>query len=174
MTSQALHTIGYEGSSIGDFLATLEAVRIKLLIDVRDVPISRKPGFSKSALARSLAMHGIEYLHLKGLGDPKPGRIAARDGRYKDFRRIFAAHLRSVIAQADMIRGIEAASNKTACLLCFERDHRYCHRGLVAKEMACRGGFGLVHLCVQPGLTKKSALGRKCIHDGAHALVGQH
>ena len=105
-----------------------------------------------NGLASALAMRNIEYLHLKGLGDPKPGRIAAREGRYKDFRRIFAAHLRSKIAQADMTRGIEAASSKMACLLCFERDHRYCHRCMVAEEMACRSGFDLVHLGVQPGL----------------------
>ena len=172
MTSPALHTIGYEGSSIGDFLATLETAGINLLIDVRDVPISRKPGFSKNGLASVLAMHNIEYLHLKGLGDPKPGRIAAREGRYKDFRRIFAAHLRSKIAQADMVRGIEAASSKMACLLCFERDHRYCHRCIVAQEMACRSGVDLVHLGVQPDLTRNSAKGRKRAHDGAPALVG--
>ena len=71
-----------------DLFASLKANRVKLLIDVRDVPISRKPGFSKTSLAQGLADAGIGYLHLKGLGDPKPGRIAAREGRFSDFCRI--------------------------------------------------------------------------------------
>ena len=114
MPRTPLHTIGYEGSSIDEFLATLGAVGIDLLIDVRDVPISRKKGFSKSALASHLAHHRIEYLHLKGLGDPKPGRVAAREGRFHDFRRIFGVHLRTASAQADMVRGIEAAKGRMA------------------------------------------------------------
>jgi uncharacterized protein (DUF488 family) len=77
MTQPVLHTIGYEGISIGDFLATLELVGIDLVIDVRCVPLSRKPGFSKSILARWLASRDIQYLHLKELGDPKEGRIGS-------------------------------------------------------------------------------------------------
>jgi uncharacterized protein (DUF488 family) len=172
MTSPALHTIGYEGRSIGDFLATLETAGINLLIDVRDVPISRKPGFSKTVLANVLATRNIGYLHLKGLGDPKLGRIAAREGRFKDFRRIFAAHLRSEIAQVDMIRGIEAASKQSACLLCFERDHRFCHRCMIAEEMAFRSGFELVHLGIQSPLTRNNHKRRKRSHDRALDLIG--
>ena len=119
MKPRTLYTIGYEGSSIDEFLTALEAAGIALVIDVRDVPISRKRGFSKNALAGLLAMRKMQYLHLKGLGDPKPGRIAAREGRYADFRRIFGVHLRSDIGQADIARGIEAALEKPACLLCF-------------------------------------------------------
>ena len=172
MKQKTLHTIGYEGSSIGDFLATLEAVGIDLLIDVRDVPISRKPGFSKTALSGWLQTCDIEYLHLKGLGDPKPGRIAAREGRYDDFRQIFDTHLKSSAAQTDMRRGLDAASKKVACLLCFERDHTHCHRCIVAEEMAHRGGFRLVHLGVQSGLKAKIGKGCERTHDGALALVG--
>jgi len=172
MIAKALHTIGYEGSSIGDFLATLETAGIDLLIDVRDVPISRKPGFSKTALSSWLATRDIEYLHLKGLGDPKPGRIAAREGRYADFRHIFASHLKSSVAKSDMRRGIEAATGKIACLMCFERDHSHCHRCMVAEEMTRQGGFRLVHLGVRSGLNKKSGKGSNRTHDGALALVG--
>jgi uncharacterized protein (DUF488 family) len=172
MTQQVLHTIGYEGSSIGDLLATLEAAGIDRLIDVRDVPLSRKPGFSKSALASWLATCDIDYLHLKGLGDPKPGRIAVREGRYDDFRRIFSSHLRSETAQVDMRRGVEAATSRLACLLCFERDHTYCHRCFVANEMAQRGCFRLVHLRVQPGLAKPRGKKDRSAHDGALTLFG--
>jgi uncharacterized protein (DUF488 family) len=170
--AKTLHTIGYEGSSIVNFLATLETVGIDLLIDVRDVPISRKPGFSKTALSGWLEASDIEYLHLKGLGDPKPGRIAAREGRYDDFREIFGKHLKSSAAQIDMRRGLDAASEKVACLLCFERDHTHCHRCIVAEEMARRGGFRLVHLGVQSGLNAKIFKGRERTHERASALVG--
>lgn len=141
MATKFLHTIGYEGSSIDDFLSTLKVAGIELLIDVREVAISRKKGFSKTAFAERLVSHGIEYLHLRGLGDPKAGRMAARDGRHQDFKKIFRTHLITHAAQDDLARGIEAASEKIACLLCFERDHKYCHRAIVADEMAGLGDF---------------------------------
>jgi hypothetical protein len=73
----SFYAIGYEGSVLEDFVATLRSAGVETLIDVRDVPLSRKPGFSKSALQANLEAHGIAYVHLKGLGDPKPGREAA-------------------------------------------------------------------------------------------------
>src|SRR5260221_14335952 len=92
MHMKKLFKVGYEGSKPSDLFASLQDSGVTLLIDVRDVPISRKPGFSKTSLAQGLEAAGIRYLHLKGLGDPKPGRIAAREGRLSDFRRIFPAH----------------------------------------------------------------------------------
>jgi len=172
MPDIVLHTIGYEGSSIDDFLTTLESIGVDLLIDVREVPISRKRGFSKLSLSERLAGIGIEYLHLKGLGDPKPGRIAAREGRYADFRRIFGSHLKSKVAQVDIQRGIVAASNKLACLLCFERDHSQCHRSIVANEMAIRGGFQLIHLGVRDTFAPKSRVGSERTHHGTVAAGG--
>ena len=172
MSPKTLHTIGYEGSTIDRFLATLESVGINLVIDVRDFPLSRKPGFSKSALSDWLASRDIAYLHLKGLGDPKPGRIAAREGRYSDFQRIFTAHLRSDVAKSDMLRGVVAATGKMACLLCFERDHSHCHRCIVAKEMARRGGFKLVHLGIVPAPAVKSKYETQSAHDRSFAHHG--
>lgn len=172
MPVRALHTIGYEGSSIDDFLLTLERVGIDLLIDVRDVPISRKKGFSKNLLSTALQSRGIKYLHLKGLGDPKPGRIAAREGRFADFRRIFNAHLQTTDAQEDMTRGIAASGSGHACLMCFERDHRNCHRCIVAEEMARRGGFRLVHLGVNAAATPHSKPGHAGMHNAAGIHVG--
>jgi uncharacterized protein (DUF488 family) len=171
MAKLALHTIGYEGSSIADFLATLEAVGVDLVIDVRDVPISRKAGFSKSALSAHLARHEIAYLHLKGLGDPKAGRIAAREGRHDAFRAIFAEHMRSSVAQSDLDRGIEAARGRVACLLCFERDHSACHRQLVAEAMVEKAAFRLVHLGVKGG-AGRNARSREglSLHDCAGHL----
>ena len=143
-----LYTIGYEGGAAGDFIATLHEAGIQLLIDVRAVALSRKPGFSKTALSNRLNGEGINYLHLKGLGDPKPGRAAAREGRFKEFREIYHGHLIGDVAQLDLLKGIEAASRGGACLLCFERDHWHCHRLIVAEAMARRNRFDIVHLVV--------------------------
>src|SRR4051794_15641258 len=91
---RTIYTIGYEGTDIDRFAATLLAVGIEVLVDVRAIPLSRKPGFSKKRLANRMELEGIAYLHLVDLGDPKPGRTAAREGRYDDFVRIYQAHLK--------------------------------------------------------------------------------
>lgn len=169
MTSQ-LNTIGYEGSSIDDFVSTLLLAGIELVIDVRDVPLSRKKGFSKRGLDARLASHGIGYEHLKGLGDPKDGRIAAREGRFDDFRRIYGAHLATEVAQADLATAISLSTTKKACLLCFERDHRECHRLAVATEMSKRTGLRINHLGVRVGAAKARAHDHRV--DSAYAFVG--
>jgi uncharacterized protein (DUF488 family) len=141
-----LFTIGYEGSKPNDLFVKLRENGVALLIDVRDVPISRKPGFSKTSLSQGLDDAGIGYLHLKGLGDPKPGRVAAREGRFSDFRQIFKAHLLTTAAQQALAQAVTAASKSVACLLCFEQDHTNCHRCIVADSMARSGKFNVVHL----------------------------
>ena len=83
-----LATIGYEGSSLEDFVATLLAANINTLVDVREVPVSRRKGFSKNALREVLEDAGLTYVHLIGLGDPKEGRDAAREGRSDDFLKL--------------------------------------------------------------------------------------
>lgn len=151
-----LFTIGYEGTNPDDLIASLGRSGVGLLIDVRDVPISRKRGFSKNALAAGLTSAGIEYLHLKGLGDPKPGRLAAREGRYSEFRSIFGAHMLTSTAQCALDDAISAASSTTACLLCFEHDHTNCHRSIVANSMVKRRRFSVVHLRVGSFPTSRS------------------
>lgn len=141
-----LHTLGYEGSTIDDVLVTLEAAGIACVLDVREVPISRKAGFSKSALSSKLEARGISYVHLKGLGDPKAGRIAAREGRFEDFRQLFHAHLKTEKAQTDLARALELASKMPVCLLCFERDPSNCHRLILATEMTRQKNFTLVNI----------------------------
>jgi uncharacterized protein (DUF488 family) len=167
-----LHTIGYEGSVISDFLATLNALGINLLIDVRDVPISRKKGFSKARLSAHLADVGIDYLHLKGLGDPKAGRLAARAGRYDEFRHVFSAHMLTDAAREHLAIAVESARGRSACLLCFERDHTHCHRSIVAKEMAALADFELQHLGVKMAAHSGLSPERMRQRSGAHAFVG--
>ena len=89
-----LFTIGYEGTDIDRFVETLKIVGVEVVADVRAVALSRKKGFSKSALSARLMADGMEYLHFVELGDPKPGRDAARAGLYDEFRKIYRRHLK--------------------------------------------------------------------------------
>ncbi len=129
---EPLLTIGYEGCTIGGVLATLKEARVGLLIDVRAVAASRKPGFSKRQLAAGLDEAGIRYVHLQGLGTPKPGRDAVRAGHPERMVLIFHEHMLSDRAQAELAMAKGMACDTRACLLCFERDPAHCHRRIVA------------------------------------------
>src|ERR1700683_3892464 len=111
-----LLTIGYEGCTIDDVLAELKAAGVKLLVDVRAVPRSRKPGFSKRQLAAGLDAEGIAYVHLQGLGTPKPGRDAVRAGHPERMVPIFMAHMTSDRAQAELAQARILTREKTCCL----------------------------------------------------------
>src|ERR1700761_7661739 len=128
-----LQTIGYEGCTITGVIDTLRTAKTELLIDVRAVAASRKPGFSKRQLAAALDESGIAYVHLQGLGTPKPGRDAVRAGHPERMEVIFREHMRSDRAQAELAQAKALVRARKACLLCFERDHTTCHRRLVAE-----------------------------------------
>jgi uncharacterized protein (DUF488 family) len=147
MTAPDLQTIGYEGCTIDAVVATLREAGTKLLIDVRAVPQSRKPGFSKRQLAAALDEAGIAYVHLQGLGTPKPGRDAVRAGHPERMVPIFMEHMRSDRAQAELFQAKGLAKERTACLLCFERDHETCHRTLVAEMIVEDTRQAVRHLC---------------------------
>ncbi|WP_400766768.1 DUF488 family protein [Methylosinus sporium] len=134
-----VYTIGYEGTDIDRFIATLKTVGVTVLADVRAVPVSRKKGFSKNGLRQRLDAEGIAYVHLVELGDPKPGRDAARAGRHEEFRRVYAQHLKSADALGALKVLDEAARNDSVCLLCFERDPTVCHRKMIADRLNTRG-----------------------------------
>lgn len=85
-------------------------------------------------------------MHLKGLGDPKPGRAAARAGQYGVFRRIFGSHMTTDVAQRDLDRAVELVSARSCCLMCFEQEHTNCHRAIVADHIVARTGFALHHI----------------------------
>jgi uncharacterized protein (DUF488 family) len=139
-----LFTIGYEGSTQADFIAALKAARVERVIDVRSVPLSRKPGFSKNVLKAGLADAGIDYVHLKPLGTPPDGRTAARAGKRAELERIYSAQLdqpEAIVAAAQMR---EFAAEKPSALLCFERDPQICHRSLLFEAAA--SGFERVDL----------------------------
>lgn len=141
-----LLTIGYEGSTIQAVLAELRRARVGLLIDVRAVAQSRKPGFSKRQLAAGLDEAGIRYVHLQGLGTPKPGRDAVRAGDPERMVAIFREHMASDRAQAELAQAKDLTREQRACLLCFERDHTTCHRRLVAELITTETGQPVLHL----------------------------
>jgi uncharacterized protein (DUF488 family) len=132
-------TIGYEGATVPSFLAALTAAGVELLVDVRAVASSRRPGFAKTAMAANLATVGIDYVHLRGLGTPADGRAAARAGRHAEMRRIFGAHLATQVAQEQLSDLVELVrAGRPLALLCFEADPAHCHRTLVAAALAER------------------------------------
>src|ERR1700760_3911653 len=146
MVSGSVLTIGYEGCTIDQVLAELKAAGVKLLIDVRAVPMSRKPGFSKRQLAAGLDEQGIAYVHLQGLGTPKPGRDAVRAGHPERMEPIFREHMTSDRAQADLAGAKQLARGARACLLCFEQDEATCHRRFLAEMITAETGQPTVHL----------------------------
>jgi uncharacterized protein (DUF488 family) len=141
-----LLTIGYEGRTIQDVLSMLIEAQVGLLIDVRALPQSRKPGFSKRQLAAGLDEKGIPYVHLQGLGTPKPGRDAVRAGHPEIMEQIFREHMTSDRAQADLGQAKQLVRETRVCLLCFERDPACCHRRIVADMIAADTGQTISHL----------------------------
>ncbi|MBF0248059.1 MAG: DUF488 domain-containing protein [Alphaproteobacteria bacterium] len=168
---ETLFTIGYEAASIEDFLATLKAAGITKLVDIRELPASRRKGFSKNALAEALYGIGIDYVHLKGLGDPKPGREAARAGEFGKFEKIFLEHMASSRAKADLELAVSLAQQGGACLFCYERDHQHCHRKYVAEAMSSIINLHTRHLGVREGLASngRKIRARKNARDGEGA-----
>ena len=141
-----LWTIGYEGKTFDEFLGQLVAAGVRLVIDVRAVAASRRPGFSKTALAAGLRERGIAYLQLRDLGTPKAGRDAARRGRTAEMRGIYGMHLESPEAELAMEQALAAVGERPAALLCYEADARCCHRAMVAERLVERGGFAVTNL----------------------------
>ncbi|MEZ0336217.1 MAG: DUF488 family protein [Gemmatimonadales bacterium] len=135
-TARRVGTVGYQAATADSFLAALREAGTELVVDVRAVASSRRPGFSKSRLAANLAEAGIGYVHLRGLGTPAEGRAAARAGRHAELRRIYHAHLATLEAKAELAELSELVrSGQRVCLLCFEHDPAHCHRSLVAAAL---------------------------------------
>jgi uncharacterized protein (DUF488 family) len=142
-----LFTIGYQETPPSAVLNELEHAGVKLLVDVRAVASSRRPGFSKNQLAAGLKERGIGYLHLQGLGTPKEGRLAARSGDVKALERIYAKHLKTDIARQEMGElSTLIAKAGPVCILCYERDHRECHRRYIAEIIEEKDGVAVENL----------------------------
>ena len=148
--SKKLFTIGYEQAPAKSVLDELEHAGVKLLVDVRAVASSRRPGFSKSQLAAGLDERGISYVHLRGLGTPKDGRLAARAGQFDALHKIYAKHLKTPQAkeELDELSALVKQSGPV-CILCYERDHRHCHRRWIAEIIEERDGARIENLAAK-------------------------
>lgn len=131
-----IFTIGYEATTVGEFVDALRAAGVERVIDVRALPLSRRPGFSKTALDGALNEAGIEYVHLKALGTPAEGRAAARAGRHADMARVYAGQLELPEAMVQAEQMLELAREKPSALLCYEREPQHCHRTLLLDAVA--------------------------------------
>ena len=131
-----IFTIGYEATTVGEFVDALRAAGVERVIDVRALPLSRRPGFSTTALGGALNVAGIEYVHLKALGTPAEGRAAARAGRHADMARVYAGQLELPEAMVQAEQMLELAREKPSALLCYEREPQHCHRTLLLDAVA--------------------------------------
>lgn len=131
---KSLYTVGYEGSDINAFLHNVEVHGIKLIIDVREKPISRKKGFSKNSLRAALNEKGIDYIHVPELGSPKEIRDKLHETW--DYNEFFQQYRLYVSSEIDSIMGVlDLVEKNKSCLLCFEHDPKTCHRSIIAEYM---------------------------------------
>jgi uncharacterized protein (DUF488 family) len=129
-----LMTIGYEGCTLDPFLQVLTDHKIQTLVDVREFPISRKAGFSKTALSQACLQRNIYYIHLRSLGCPKPIRHDYRAD--KDWQRFTRRYLTYLATQETPLHDLaKRTQQERCCLLCFEADYRFCHRQFVAEKV---------------------------------------
>jgi len=131
-----IFTIGYEAATMAEFLGALQQAGVERVIDVRAVPNSRRPGFSKTPLRNALAEAGIDYVHLRALGTPADGRAAARAGKQTELKRIYAGQLELPEAMAESAQMLSLAAEEPSALLCYERDPAECHRSLLIAAVA--------------------------------------
>jgi len=147
-TAPKLLSIGYEKAGFADFILTLQAARVATVIDVRDLPLSRRAGFSKRQLQAGLAEAGIGYVHLRPLGTPAAGREANRRRQWPLFWDIVEQSLARPEAQAALAEAATTAATALSCLLCYEADPCLCHRRRVGEMLQARHGFAIDHLRV--------------------------
>jgi uncharacterized protein (DUF488 family) len=147
MSLDRLLTIGYEAADAKDFLATVKMLGVTTLLDVRELAMSRRAGFAKTALRNGLTSIGVHYWHEPRLGSPKPIRDQLReDGDYRRFFRDFGRYLNS---QAALLQSVVDELDGTVALLCYERDAQTCHRRAVADAISELTGLKPQHKGVQ-------------------------
>ena len=142
--NRGLVSVGYEGRDADELIKMVSEQGVRVLVDVRLTPLSRKKGLSKTKLSEALAAAGIEYVHHRELGNPKDNRDEFRRGSATSRDRY--RRLLSEPAAAGALNHVsELLDEGVVALLCFERDHAQCHRGLVADALLERSSVSLVH-----------------------------
>ena len=150
-----IYTIGYEGIDIEQFFLLLKEYNIETVVDVRELPLSRKVGFSKKILSAALNLSGLEYTHLVDLGCPKPIRDRYRaDADWNRYKASFLKYLKTQDHAIDEL--VELAGSSNCALLCFEADFNYCHRAMIADAVRERSGMRVSHIRVDALKTKRT------------------
>jgi uncharacterized protein (DUF488 family) len=135
-----LSTIGYEGLSLDDFIEILRTNCIDTILDIRELPLSRKKGFSKTILKKTLESNNIQYIHIPELGCPKAIRHAYREDN--DWAKYSEKYLQYMRGQtSSLLKVIELSKTTDCCLLCFEANPQFCHRRYVANAVTIRSDF---------------------------------
>jgi Protein of unknown function, DUF488 len=149
--SNHLYTLGYEGLDIETFVTRVKAVGVKTVVDVRELPLSRKKGFSKSSFRDALAAAGVAYFHVPALGCPRPIRDRFKtDSDWAAYTRAFLAYISTQETTVQELVKLSKAT--TACLVCFEADYTICHRTYVARAARKLGGPSVMHLTARTAL----------------------
>ncbi len=150
-----LFTFGYEGHTIDGFIARLKMTGVTVVIDVRELPLSRKKGFSKTAFAAALKNAGIIYRHSPVFGCPRPIRNQYKiDGNWKRYEKAFKSYIKT---QSTAVAEFAEFSRTTkACLVCFEADFNFCHRSLVSRAVVAAGGARVNHLTATAEIADRS------------------
>jgi uncharacterized protein (DUF488 family) len=145
-----IYTVGYEGLDIDAFISLLVEHGVETVVDIRELPLSRKPGFSKKALSSALNLSGFEYVHMAELGCPKPVRDRYReDGSWRRYTDGFVRYLKTQDSAIVELSGLALSSN--CALLCYEADFNFCHRSMVADAVNKYCGLGVEHIAVKTG-----------------------
>lgn len=151
-----IFTIGYEGLSIDVFISLLAEHNVETVVDVRELPLSRKAGFSKKSLANMLNLSDFEYVHMANLGCPKPVRNRYReDGNWMHYTEGFLAYLKTQEVAIVELSKLATASN--CALLCYEADFNFCHRSMVANAVYDYSGANIKHIKANKVKTKNPA-----------------
>jgi uncharacterized protein (DUF488 family) len=132
--SAKLFTVGYEGRSLEELVDALRAAGVERLVDVRELPLSRRQGYSKTALGETLREAVLNYVHVRALGNPKPNRERYWAGDVEGGAAVYRKHLNNGSRSA-LVELAESLGDDPACLLCFERDHTECHRDVIVEEL---------------------------------------
>ncbi|RKF19323.1 DUF488 domain-containing protein [Altericroceibacterium spongiae] len=135
MASHAIFTIGYEQATQAALITALVEARVEVLADIRYLPLSRRPGFSKRSLAAAVEEAGLTYRHFRQLGTPADGRAAARRGDLPELERIYAGQLELPESLAQQAELRMLARDKRVALLCYERRACECHRNILVRQL---------------------------------------
>ncbi len=142
----AVYTAGYEGKSVDAFFNHLLKNGIRLIIDVRANPVSRRYGFSKRQFSEIARRLGLDYRHMPHLGIPSKYRVDLSD--FDSYQRLLKKYEQEMIPKlGDEIDEVGKLMEETpAVLVCVEKDVRCCHRSRLADAVSRKTGLEVKHI----------------------------